>query len=691
MPLEGEGARVTCGYCGAISRVERRLRTSEPEVESKPPLEWVPSHLLSGDAVERATCGACGAFLAIRGDQAIVTCGGCGAVSKVERRMKPVEDSAALDPAEDRSSVELLRRLATSTDLAERVALAKEGFDSWRYANDTMAGRVGEVLSLLETADPRLAHAMGEILCKLLCQGSPLYVAAVLAAAEPHLFHPRTSRVLLWELGLGPGLCMKRLLDAADVHGRRGDLERAGTALWAANTLLGRNYPDHPTIAAIVLYRVLYLHGPVLGWALKFVRGQGVVAYRYAAPLLLQFLDDCALERPELVPEIRRSFHDPGIANATDYKARLELYARLATKAARATLLRLLPPPPAGTGLRVVKEANELLVAALDDPDLVEGATVALVEQVKQGVPAAIHGLVKERKDALPEALRRAYLEKVPDSPHLSKLPPKYWEPEKPAPRLPEIEQAERLHEDAIRRAVDLWNRETESLSRYWDIIKERTPLMVAAGRGDVASIESLRGQGDVNATNRYGRTALMFAAENGHSDAIRALGGDASLRDREGKTAIMLAAECGHVDAVRALLGEPTLAQEALRSAFQSGQIPTLVLLLESGADPDALEEDGSTPLMECARRGLADLAAVFLDAKAEKDHQDNSGKSALMHAAEAGRAELVALLLARGARTDLTTPDGRDARSFAVRAGHGSVVELLGGPGSGPRGLLH
>src|SRR5579883_2299285 len=109
MPLEGEGARVTCGYCGAISRVERRLRTSEPEVESKPPLEWVPSHLLSGDAVERAACG------------------GCGAVSKVERRMMRIEASAPLDPAEDRASVELLRKLAASTDLAERVALAKEG------------------------------------------------------------------------------------------------------------------------------------------------------------------------------------------------------------------------------------------------------------------------------------------------------------------------------------------------------------------------------------------------------------------------------------------------------------------------------------------------------------------------------------------------------------------------------------
>lgn len=681
-PLEGEGAQVTCAYCGTVSRVERRLRTQEPDpgTHEGVPVDWTPSHLLRGDETESARCGACGADLTIARDMAIVSCGRCGASSKVERRLRS-EAPRALS-GEDAKTVRLIERLATSTDLAERVALAKTSFDSWGSANDTMAGRASELFAILEDADPRLAHAAGEVIGKLLCNKNALQIAAVLAAAERHLFHPKASRVLMWELGLGPGLCLKRLLDAADVHGRHGDLDRAGTALWAANTLIGRNFPDHPTIAAIVLYRLLYLRGPVLGWALRFIRGEGGSSFRHPAPVLLQFLDDCALERPELVPEIRRSFYGNQIENPGDYAARLELFSRLGTSAARATLLRLLPPPPKGTALKTVKAAHELLVGALDDPNLSAAATVALVEQMQGGVPAAIHALVKARKDALPEDLRRAYLKAVPDSPHLAPLPTKYRESEKPEARAPEMVEAERLAGEAIHRAVDLWNQERESLQRYWEIVSERSPLMVAAGRGDLAQIEKLLGEGaDRDAQNRYGRTALMFAAESGHAAAVAALGGNRALRDRDGKTAIMLAAEAGHAEAVRALLGDASLDQEAFRVAFERDRPHVLALLLEAGADPDALEEDGSTPLMTCARQGRLDLARTLLDAGAEKDHQDHAGKSPLMHAAEAGQAAAVALLLERGADPDLVTPHEDAALHLAARGGHAAVVERLAG----------
>src|SRR5579871_1146382 len=259
MPLEAEGAQVKCAYCGTSSRIERRLRTTEPDQRPEKPTEWVPSHLLSGTAVEHGACGSCGSDITIEGDQDIVRCPSCGAESKVERRMHKVDSPLDLRTGEDAGTLKLLRKLRESTDLAEQVALAKDSFDSWGLVNDTMAGHVGEVLEILETADPRLAHALGEIVGKLLCQGNKLYVAAVLAAAERHLFRPNASRVLYWELGLGPGLCLKRLLDAADVQWQRGDLLRSSQALWGASTLLGRNYPEHPTLAQIILYRLLYL------------------------------------------------------------------------------------------------------------------------------------------------------------------------------------------------------------------------------------------------------------------------------------------------------------------------------------------------------------------------------------------------------------------------------------------------
>lgn len=64
------------------------------------------------------------------------------------------------------------------------------------------------------------------------------------------------------------------------------------------------------------------------------------------------------------------------------------------------------------------------------------------------------------------------------------------------------------------------------------------TPLMKAAGKGDIEEIRKLlkEGTADVNAkSGEYGMTALMLAAINGHIEAIRELlkaGADVNARD---------------------------------------------------------------------------------------------------------------------------------------------------------------
>ncbi|HEX8352357.1 MAG TPA: ankyrin repeat domain-containing protein [Pyrinomonadaceae bacterium] len=74
------------------------------------------------------------------------------------------------------------------------------------------------------------------------------------------------------------------------------------------------------------------------------------------------------------------------------------------------------------------------------------------------------------------------------------------------------------------------------------DNVKGRTPLMLAAFRGDTAAVINLLERGaEVNARDKDGDTALMFAAYRGHALVVALLlqyGANVYARARNGWTA---------------------------------------------------------------------------------------------------------------------------------------------------------
>ena len=74
------------------------------------------------------------------------------------------------------------------------------------------------------------------------------------------------------------------------------------------------------------------------------------------------------------------------------------------------------------------------------------------------------------------------------------------------------------------------------------DNVKGRTPLMLAAFRGDTAAVlDLLEGGAEVNARDSDGDTALMFAAFRGHALIVALLlqyGANVHARARNGWTA---------------------------------------------------------------------------------------------------------------------------------------------------------
>lgn len=97
----------------------------------------------------------------------------------------------------------------------------------------------------------------------------------------------------------------------------------------------------------------------------------------------------------------------------------------------------------------------------------------------------------------------------------------------------------------------------------------------------------------------------------------------------------------------------------------------PTIVrLLLQAGADPNAPDDNGLTPLHEGARNSNPTVVSHLLDASAKLNVRDNEGYTALhWTAAQSGNGRVVKVLLDRGADPFAESNDGRTPLHSALR----------------------
>lgn len=104
------------------------------------------------------------------------------------------------------------------------------------------------------------------------------------------------------------------------------------------------------------------------------------------------------------------------------------------------------------------------------------------------------------------------------------------------------------------------------------------------------------------------------------------------------------------------------------LTLAALKGETGLVIELLKAGADPDARDGQGRTPLLEAAFGGHIDTLSALLEAGADPNARDPDGWSPLMEAASKGRFEVVKLLLAAGADANATNREGRSALALAA-----------------------
>lgn len=112
---------------------------------------------------------------------------------------------------------------------------------------------------------------------------------------------------------------------------------------------------------------------------------------------------------------------------------------------------------------------------------------------------------------------------------------------------------------------------------------------------------------------------------------------------------------------------GDPWLLHKASRLSAN----PTIVhLLLQQGWDPNALDDDGLTPLHAAARNSNPMVVTHLLDAGGDLNGRDNDGYTALhWAAAQSGNGRVVKVLLDQGADPLAESNDGRTPLHSALR----------------------
>lgn len=201
----------------------------------------------------------------------------------------------------------------------------------------------------------------------------------------------------------------------------------------------------------------------------------------------------------------------------------------------------------------------------------------------------------------------------------------------------------------------------------------------------------------DARAVNHEGETALRFAAAHATLlPAVQALldaGADINARDSSGYTALSVADQLGNAEIARLLIENGAAAaisattvetskytqseiDRRLFTAVQKSQADIIQELVRNGANLNAEDEKGSTPLLLAARKGDLAILKLLFDLGASDERMDDALRIA---AHESSLTDCVAYLVARGANVNAMDDKGRTPLAMATWGGRIANVRFL------------
>ncbi|WP_373487021.1 ankyrin repeat domain-containing protein [Blastomonas sp.] len=137
------------------------------------------------------------------------------------------------------------------------------------------------------------------------------------------------------------------------------------------------------------------------------------------------------------------------------------------------------------------------------------------------------------------------------------------------------------------------------------------------------------------------------------------------AVRDRDGDKATQLLNAPG---STIVNTRDITTGETALHIVTQRRDATWMGFLLQRGANPNARDNNGITPLMVATSLRFVEGAEVLLSRKARVDETNSSGETALIRAVQLRDLAMVRLLLKNGANPDKQdTLAGQSARDYA------------------------
>eukprot|EP00118_Oscarella_pearsei_P021922 m.249626 g.249626 ORF g.249626 m.249626 type:complete len:1164 (+) comp40306_c0_seq20:82-3573(+) len=184
----------------------------------------------------------------------------------------------------------------------------------------------------------------------------------------------------------------------------------------------------------------------------------------------------------------------------------------------------------------------------------------------------------------------------------------------------------------------------------------DEAPLDVAAREGSVGTILAIarKAPDTVEAEDSFGDKPLSRCTNAESVGVFVKLGTDVNHRNKEGKTAL------------HAFAADPTL-EEVTRE------------LLKYGADPDAADQDGCTPVHVASRRNNSSALTALSEAGADINATDKEGNTPLLVALDRKFENISEELVDKGAKVTGSNRSGLTALHYACRNGYGRLTQKL------------